>query len=71
MPRIDLEVAQHQLNIFPEAHPVKQKPRKFALDRHKAISDEVDRLMEAGFITQVNYPQWPSNVILIRKFNES
>ncbi|XP_064983554.1 uncharacterized protein LOC135624013 [Musa acuminata AAA Group] len=32
MPGIDRAVAEHQLNINPEAKPVKQRPRKFAPD---------------------------------------
>uniref|UniRef100_A0A804HNC7 Uncharacterized protein n=1 Tax=Musa acuminata subsp. malaccensis TaxID=214687 RepID=A0A804HNC7_MUSAM len=57
MPGIDRTVAEHQLNINPEAMPVKQRPRKFAPDRQKAISEEVDRLTEAEFISEVKYPQ--------------
>ncbi|XP_009391097.2 uncharacterized protein LOC103977328 [Musa acuminata AAA Group] len=53
---IDRTVAEHQFNINPEARPVKQRPRRFALDRQKAISEEVDRLTEAGFISEVKYP---------------
>ncbi|XP_065004140.1 uncharacterized protein LOC135636379 [Musa acuminata AAA Group] len=71
MPGINLEVAQHHLNIHPEARPVKQKLRKFILDRKKAISDEVDLLREAGFITEVKYPRWLSNVVLVKKYNGS
>ncbi|RWW15663.1 hypothetical protein GW17_00020492 [Ensete ventricosum] len=52
---IDLKVAQHRLNIEPGARPVKQRPRKFASDRQKAIEDEVDRLLEAGLISKVDY----------------
>nr|XP_018677063.1 PREDICTED: uncharacterized protein LOC108951942 [Musa acuminata subsp. malaccensis] len=36
-----------------------------------AISDEVDRLREVGFITEVKYPRWLSNVILIKKYSGS
>uniref|UniRef100_A0A804ICR1 Uncharacterized protein n=1 Tax=Musa acuminata subsp. malaccensis TaxID=214687 RepID=A0A804ICR1_MUSAM len=34
---ISPEVAQHWLNIDPGARPVRQRPRKFAPDRLKAI----------------------------------
>nr|XP_009392512.1 PREDICTED: uncharacterized protein LOC103978443 [Musa acuminata subsp. malaccensis] len=65
------KVAQHRLNIDPEARPVRQKPRKFAPDRQKAISEEVGRLKRAGFITDVQYPRWLSNEVLIKKSNGS
>ncbi|RRT73897.1 hypothetical protein B296_00025762 [Ensete ventricosum] len=44
---IDPKVAQHHLNIEPTARPVKQRPRKFAPDRQKAIEREVARLLNA------------------------
>ncbi|XP_065004141.1 uncharacterized protein LOC135636380 [Musa acuminata AAA Group] len=71
MPGIDLGVTQNHLHIHPEARLVKQKLRKFAPDRQKAISNEVDCLKEAGFITEVKYPRWLSNVVLIKKPNGS
>ncbi|XP_065004107.1 uncharacterized protein LOC135636345 [Musa acuminata AAA Group] len=71
MPGIDPGVTQHHLNIHPEARPVKQKPRKFAPDRQKAISDEFNRLREAGFITEVKYPRWLPNVVLVKKHSGS
>lgn len=68
---IDLEVTQHQLNIDPEARPVKQRPRKFAPNQWKVISDEVDHLKEAGFITELKDSRWLSNVVLVKKPNGS
>ena len=50
MPRIDPEVICHMLSIKADAKPVKQKPRKMNEERSRAISDEVDRLLQAGFI---------------------
>lgn len=33
--------------------PVKQKKRNFEVERQKAIKEEIDRLLEAGFIREV------------------
>lgn len=71
MPGINLEAAQQHLNIHPEARLVKQKTRKFTPNQQKAISDEVDHLSEARFITEVKYPRWLSNVVLVKKHNGS
>ncbi|XP_064979723.1 uncharacterized protein LOC135622021 [Musa acuminata AAA Group] len=62
MTGVDPEVAEHHLNIPPDAHPVKQKPRRQAPDRQRAIREEVDRLLAASFIEEAKYPQWLSNV---------
>ena len=32
-----------------------------------AIAEEVDKLLNAGFIREVNYPSWVSNVVLVKK----
>ncbi|XP_065017743.1 uncharacterized protein LOC135644202 [Musa acuminata AAA Group] len=71
MAGVDPEVAQHHLNISPDARPVKQKPRCQALDRQLAIREEVERLLTADFIEEVRYPRWLSNVVLVKKPNGS
>ena len=38
-------------------------------DRGRAISNEVDRLLMAGFIWEILYPDWLSNPVLVKKKN--
>ncbi|XP_059627477.1 uncharacterized protein LOC132270311 [Cornus florida] len=45
------------------------KQRRFAPKRNQIIADEVDRLLEAGFIIEVQYPSWLSNVVVMQKKN--
>jgi len=40
-------------------------------ERSRAISDEVDRLIQAGFIRETFYPDWLSNPVLVKKRTES
>jgi hypothetical protein len=40
-----------------------------AEEKVKAAKAEVQRLLDAGFIREVKYPQWLANVILLRKKN--
>ncbi|XP_050233272.1 uncharacterized protein LOC126681766 [Mercurialis annua] len=49
--------------------PVKQKKRTFSLEKQIAIRDEVEKLLKAGFIRKVDYPEWLANVVLIKKSN--
>jgi hypothetical protein len=53
MPSIDPSVICHKLNMDTSMCPIKQKRRVFALDRNQAISDEVEKLLTAGFIREV------------------
>ena len=69
MPGIPETVALHRLNIRSEARPVKQKKRVFAPDKQEAIDKELDRLLDAGFISEVQFPKWIANVVLVKKSN--
>ena len=66
---IDPTVITHRLNTNPSFKPVKQKRRSFALERQKAINEEVVKLLQAGAIREVEYPEWLANVVLIKKAN--
>ena len=67
MTKIDPTLASHKLNVIPSAKPVRQKIRHFHLDRHQIIQTEVDNLLRAGFIREVKYPEWLSNVAVVPK----
>ena len=66
---IDLTVITHRLNVSPSFKPVKQKRRSFAPERHKAINEEVGKLLQANVIRDVEYPEWLANVVLVKKEN--
>ena len=66
---ISPEIAVHVLNIDPKFTPVKQKRRTQGPERSVALKEEVDRLMENGFIRESTYPNWVSNPVLVKKAN--
>ncbi|XP_074324394.1 uncharacterized protein LOC141661310 [Apium graveolens] len=57
------------LNVDPSYTPVQQKQRKFATERNKIINDEVERLIKADMIKEVDYPEWLANVVIVQKKN--
>ncbi|KAL0399417.1 UNVERIFIED_CONTAM: hypothetical protein Sradi_2285000 [Sesamum radiatum] len=61
---IDLKVITHYLNIDPGIKLVKQKKRHFEPEKDKIIQAEVDKLMAAGHIEEIQFPEWLSNVVL-------
>ena len=69
MPGIDRKIIQHRLNINPKCKPIQQKRRIFALERNKAITEEVEKLLEADFIREVFYPNWLANMVMVKKSN--
>ena len=66
---IDLAIITHRLNVSPSFKPVKQKRKSFAPERQKAINEEVAKLLQAGAIREVEYPEWLANVVLVKKAN--
>ena len=69
MPGIDPSVIYHRLNVNPASPPIRQKKRVFAPKQDKAIAEEVKKLLEAGFIREVYYPDWLANVVMVKKAN--
>ena len=67
---IDPTIITYRLNVSLSFKPVKQKKRSFAPERQKAINEEVGKLLRAGVIREVEYPEWLANVVLIKKAND-
>ena len=61
------EVIEHALKIRPGSTLVKQRLCRFNAEKHRAISEEIARLLAAGFIKEVYHPEWLANPILERK----
>ena len=59
---IDPAIITHKLNTNPPFKPVKQKRRSF-------VPEEVGKLLQAGAIREVEYPEWLANVVLVKKAN--
>ena len=66
---IDPTVIIHRLNASPSFKPVKKKQRSFTPERQKAINEEVGKILQAGAIREVEYPERLASVVLIKKAN--
>ena len=66
---IDPAIITHRLSVSPSFKPVKQKTRSFTPERKKTINEEVDKLLQAGAIREVENPEWLASVVLIKKTN--
>ena len=67
MPGILLSVASHRLNILATFKPIRQKIQLFHPDRQKVIQEEMEKILEVGFIREVEYPEWLANVVVVPK----
>ncbi|GKV30498.1 hypothetical protein SLEP1_g39303 [Rubroshorea leprosula] len=69
MPGIPTSVFQHKLSTNPLKKPVAQKRHLFGGERLKVIKEEVEKLLQAGFIRRVDYCEWVANPVLVKKAN--
>jgi hypothetical protein len=66
---VSRDVIENQLQVSPNARPKKQKLHKMAEEKVEAAKVEVWRLLDAGFIREVTYPEWLANVVMVKKKN--
>jgi hypothetical protein len=71
MSGIPREVIEHKLGIDLAFKQIKQKERRYTLERRETIQLEVNKLLEIWFIRLVDYPSWLANPILVEKPDES
>jgi hypothetical protein len=67
MPGVPREFAEHALNIYPDAKPVKQPLRRFSKPKRKAIGKEINRLLDTKFIQEIKQSTWLANPVLVPK----
>ncbi|XP_057808507.1 uncharacterized protein LOC131022985 [Salvia miltiorrhiza] len=68
---IDRGLAEHCLNVDPKVKPVKQRTRYFDAEKDAAIREQVQGLLDAGHIEEVQYPEWISNAVMVAKKTNS
>jgi hypothetical protein len=66
---VSRDVIEHKLQVNPNAKPRKQKLHKMSEEKVKVVKAKVQRLLDAGCIREVTYPQWLANVVIVQKKN--
>jgi len=69
MPGIDPDFLCHHVIIDPKVRPVRQRRRKFNEERRLVVQEETKKLLSAGHIREIQYPEWLANVVLVKKSN--
>lgn len=69
MPGIPRSIVEHRLHIKPNSKPIRQKKRNMGPERRLTIKKEVEKLLNAGFIKNVDCPEWMANPVLVKKSN--
>ncbi|XP_016199940.1 uncharacterized protein LOC107640949 [Arachis ipaensis] len=64
---IDPNIMSHHLVVRADAKPIAQKRRKMSQERADEVARQTAGLLQAGFIRELEYSTWLSNVVLVRK----
>jgi hypothetical protein len=66
---VNRDVIEHSLNVDPTVRPRKKKLRKMTDDKTEGARNEVKRLLSAGVIREVTYPECLANTLMVKKDN--
>jgi hypothetical protein len=66
---VNRDVIEHSLNVDPSFRPRKQRLQKMSKDKAEGARKEVKRLLSAGVIREVKYPEWVANTVMVKKAN--
>jgi hypothetical protein len=69
MSGLSQELVEYRLPIESSFRPYKQPARRFNPIVHDWVKEEVERLLDVGFIQPCQYAEWVSNIVLIEKKN--
>jgi hypothetical protein len=69
--RLGRDLVEHTLLIKKCFRPQKQPVRNYNPDFLVRIKEEVERLLEVGFIRTCRYAEWISNIVPVEKKNAS
>ena len=67
---LDPELVVHSLNVDPRIKLVIQLARVFHIEVKAQITQEVKKLLAAGFIKPIQHPKWLSNIVPMKKRND-
>jgi len=67
MSGIDPDFLCHHLSMDATVRPVRQRRRKFNEERRLVIKEETQKLLSAGHIREIQYPEWLANVVSVKK----
>ena len=67
MPGLSRDLVEHRLPIKAGFRPFKQPSRHFNPIMYDRIKEEINRLLDAGFIRSCRYAEWISNIMSVEK----
>lgn len=66
---VDLAICQHTTPMKEDAKPCRQRPYTYNDNFAKRIKEEIDKLMAAKFIYEIEHTDWVSPIVVVPKKN--
>ena len=66
---MDPKVCQHTIPMKDDAKPCTQRPYSYNDNFAQKINEEINRLLEAGFIYEIEHTPWVSPLVVVPKKN--
>ena len=57
MPGVPTEIAENKLHVRSDAKPVRQPLHRLLEEKRRVVGEEIARLLAAGFIMEVFFPE--------------
>ena len=64
---LDPKFICHHLNVNPSVTPKRQSPWRPSKEHVEVVKSEVTKLKQAGAIKEIFYPQWLTNIVVVKK----
>ena len=66
---VDPTICQHTIPMKDDAKPRKQRPYTYNDNFGRKIKEEIDKLLEAEFIYEIEHTEWVSPIVIVPKKN--
>ena len=66
---VDPQVCQHTIPLKANAKPRKQRPYTYNETFAKKIKEEIDKILEARFVYEIEHTKWVSPIVVVPKKN--
>ena len=63
------KVVQHMIPIWDDAKPMQQRPYDMNPKYETIVKEEINKLLDAGFIYEIEHTIWVSPIVIVTKKN--
>ena len=66
---IPAEITEHRIVLEEDARPIRQRQHRLNPKNSLMVKEELDKLLQVGFIYAIPYSEWISPIVMVPKKN--